>query len=293
MNMALSSKVNDAEAVLHSPAARHVWFSQALANRMADVLGGTNVLELVISPYDTGSADTRDLLARMIGAVVPHAMPVSAESQAEQALVFANCKVSDQTASSPAVRLASARGPIDGWECSDADKPALMSGPLAAFRSLPALLTTKLFQERPLTAAEEQIIASATTRHGPTSQTRFASRKFHQRWMGVEGTPFAEGMDAMYACLPWILAVTGDQSHDKSCGESCGTTRYCLQCTRVFQLCSTLPALYIVIPPLTAAMEVALQQWNGQDLNSWIARDHSAGEHHCDAACPRNPCIGR
>ena len=293
MNMAASSKAGDAEAVLHSPSARHMWFSQALANRIADVLGSTNVLELVISPYDMGSADTKELLAKMIGAVVPHATPVSAQRQAEQALVFANCKVSQQTASSTAMRLPSACGPIDGWECPAATVPDLMSGPLAAFRSLPALLTTKLFQERPLTAAEEQLIASTITRHGPTSQTRFASRKFHHRWMGVEGTPFAEGMDAMYACLPWILAVTGDQSHDKSCGESCGTTRYCLQCTRVFQLCSTLPALYIVIPPLTAAMEVALQQWNGQDLNSWIARDHSAGEHHCDAACPRNPCIGR
>ena len=293
MNMAASSKAGDAEAVLHSPSARHVWFAQALARRIADVLGSTNVLELVLSPYDMGSADTKDVLAKMIGAVVPYATPVSAQRQEEQVLVFANCKVSDQTASSPAVRLPSACGPIDGWECPAASVPDLTSGPLAAFRSLPSLLTIKLFQERVLTAAEDQLIASSVTKHGPTSQTRFASRKFHHRWMGVEGTPFAEGIDAMYACLPWILAVTGDQSHDKSCGESCGTTRYCLQCTRVFQLCSSLPALHMLMPPLTAAMEVALQQWSGHDLNAWIARDQSAGEHHCDAACPRNPCIGR
>ena len=223
---------------------------------------------------------------------MPHANLRSAAQCSEEVLVFANCHVSEQAASSPAMRLSDACGPIDGWDCPEASAPDLLSGPFAAFRSLPSLLTTRLFQERSLTAAEDQVYATTLMKHAATLQRRSASRQFHHRWMGVEGTPFAEALDAKYMCTPWILSVSGEPPDDPQCGDSCGAKRYCLPCTQVFKLCSQLPALHALMSPLAAVMDVALRQWSGQVSDAWIVRDLGHGDHQCDAGCPRNPCMG-
>ena len=293
MMVAASANTTDAQAILHTPGARHFWFAQGLVSRMMAVLGNQNVLDIVITPYDLGNPGTRDSIAKLVGAVVPYTTPLSSARVAEEALVFSNCKVSEQAASTPTMRLPSTVGPIDGWECPGASVPELLSGPIAGFRTLPALLTTRLFQERALTPEEETRIANTMMTHTPTAQTRSASRQFHNRWMGVEGLPFSTALDSCYPCHNWILAVVGEPPSDKVCGESCGQRRYCTQCEAVFTLCGDLPALHILYPRLTALLDAALRQWSGQELDAWIARDIGPEVHACDASCPRNPCAGR
>ena len=289
LNVMQFAKPGDPEAVLHSPAARHVWFSQALSARIMSVLGQTAVIDITIAPLNL-ALEARSLLERSVGPLVSQAVPQDTNQASQQVLVFSNVNVAQLGLAN--MRVADARGPIDGWRWSAGDTAELSKAPMHIFRTLPMLLCTRMFNERALTPQEEDAVLIASMEHEPTKERRFASRAFLERWLGIEGTYFSTALQSTCPCSPWILPVTGEAAEQTALGESCGATRYCLGCEDVFATLSLVPAMHIVCPLVAGVLGVGLRDWRSGSVQAWVIRELTGEHHSCNAQCPRNPRVG-
>ena len=290
MNVMNFTKRDDEESVLHSPVARHIWFSQSLSGRLMSVLGQKAVVDVVIAPYNL-AAGARKLLENSVGPQVSNATPQDRHEAEKQVIVL--CNVTAAHMSTPNMRVADARGPIDGWRSCCAQHADVSKAPLHIFRTLPALLSTRMFKERVLTAEEEDVVTLGVIEHEPTKQRRYASRAFLERWLGIEGTPLSNALRQTFPCSPWILPVTGESSEDSGMGQACGAERFCLGCEAMFATLSLVPAVHVVCPIVAGVFETGLRNWKGDSGQAWVTRDLQIPPHNCNPQCPRNPCTGK
>ena len=290
MNVMQFTKRDDAESVLHSPTARHIWFSQSLSGRVMSVLGQKAVVDVVIAPFNL-AAGAINLLEKLVGPLVSNATPQDSHEASQQVLVLCNVTVAHM--STPNMRVADARGPIDGWRSCGAQHPDVSKAPSHIFRTLPTLLSTRMFNERALTNEEEDVVTMGVIEHEPTKQRRYASRAFLERWLGIEGTPLSNALQQTFPCSPWILPVTGESTEDSSMGKPCGAERYCLGCEAMFATMSLVPAVHVVCPIVAGVFEAGLRDWKGDSGQAWVTRDLQIPPHNCNPQCPRNPCAGK
>ena len=290
LNIMQFAKQGDPEAVLHSPSARHIWFSQTLSARIMSVLGQTAVIDVTIAPFNL-ALEARSLLERSVGPLVSQAVPQDAMQASQQVLVFSNVTVAQLGLAN--MRVPDARGPIDGWRWSAGESAEVSKAPMYIFRTLPMLLCTRMFNERALTSEEEDIVLMASIEHEPTKERRFASRAFMERWLGIEGTHFSTALQSTCPCSRWILPVTGEATEETALGESCDASRYCLGCEDVFATLSLVPAMHIVCPLVASVFSAGLRDWRSGSVQAWVIRDLTSQHHSCNAQCPRNPRVGR
>ena len=83
------AKNEDPEAVLHSPAARHLWFSQALSGHVMSVMGQTAVIDVVIAPFNLAS-EASSLLQKSVGPLIAQNMSQD-DLQGSQQILFLQC----------------------------------------------------------------------------------------------------------------------------------------------------------------------------------------------------------
>ena len=204
------------ETALHAAAARHFWFSQGLTGRLMGVLGQSSVVDVHVAPLFLNHG-ARSEMESLVGTLVPSVDARRTLPDAEQALVMSNVKVSNPGVQN--VRDSDLAGPIDGWWCEAATTPTKSSGPVSVFAKLPSLLCQRIFEDRVLTAEEEELVASMTMKHQSAGEVRSVNRHFHHRWLGLEGMPLAGSLQRAYPCLPWILSATGGigMSHHWQC----------------------------------------------------------------------------
>ena len=201
--------------------------------------------------------------------------------------------VNVSTAPVPSVREGEATGPIDGWVCAAAATSSKTGGPVSVFAKLPSLLCHRIFQDRALTAEEQDLQETMTMRHSAAGEVRSINRLFHHRWLGIEGTPLAGALMRASACLPWITSATGDASECRETGTACGSQRFCVSCEKVFETTSSVPPMAAVLRAVGAVLDMALQEWSQGQSGSWCHRELSQAPHNCDASYPRNPEAGR
>ena len=277
------------EGALHASSTRHFWFSQGLTGRLMSVLGKGNVVDLHVAPYGL-NADARSEMARLVGTILPSQPNQDVLPDTERCVMFSNVKVT-----SPPVlqfRETPAAGPIDEWVCEAVMKSESKSGPISVFSKLPALMCSRVFEDRPLTADEEVLLDTMTMKHHSTGEVRAVSRHFHHRWLGIDNTPLSGALQEVHPCFPWVLEATGEQSDCRSSGSACGCKRFCLSCEKIFEGTSSLPPLGTTIAGVLAVLEVALKEWSQSTCTSWCERALDDAPHNCDASCPKNPQKG-
>ena len=276
---------------LHTASARHFWFSQNLIGRLMSVLGQGNVVDIQVGPQCLHEK-TRSELESLVGCIVPAVSQRTALAEEEKRVVFSNVRVAQ--APGAQVRCNDPIGPIDGWMCPEAGREDIIQMSLTGvFQRLPALLATRVFEDRALTGEEQALLNSMVMKHSNSGQLRSVSRQFQHRWLGLEGTPLADSIREAFPCIPWICSATGDAADHGDEGAACGCHRYCNACERLFEATSHLPPLAAVLPSVVAVLDVALQEWAQGRTTSWTQRDLSAAPHNCDASCPKNPEVGR
>ena len=281
----------DAEAVLHSPQARHVWSGNCLSGRVMSVVGQSNVLDMVVLPKKLATDVDRTFLEKKFGPMVPCAAQTPTPQSGRDVVVCSNVKIS--TNNSETIRAVNLAGPIDEWQWKAGMASVPSAAPGTMFRTLPSLLVTEMFGERPLSMEERHVIATGTMVHTVTQEKRFVSRAFHDRWLGIEGTPLAKALQAARPCKSWILGVTGDGCENKAIGEACGAKRYCLTCEEIFASTCCCAPFNDVYPQVLCALDVAMTHWSSGTSDVWIQREFTEPPHNCGAACPRNPCPGK
>ena len=227
----------------------------------------------------------------LVGSQVPGVQARLSLPEAEQAFIVSNVKVC--TSPVHKVRENNHTGPIDGWMCAAAVTTDRPCGPFSVFSQLPALLCTRIFEDRCLKADEEQLLASMTMKHADAHEVRSVNRQFHHRWLGIEGTPLAGAVDRAHPCHPWILEATGEAADSQDTGSACSSKRFCISCEKLFETTAVIPPFAAVLPSVVAVLEVALQEWCNATSGSWCTRDLNSAPHMCDASCPQNPEAGR
>ena len=250
------------------------------------VLGHGNVVDFHVVPY-TLHADARSEMAALVGTILPCEQSHEMLPDTERCVMFSNVKVT--AAPVQQFRESNAAGPIDDWVCEALMKSEKPGGPVSVFAKLPALMCTRVFEDRALTSDEQDFLDKMTLKHRSTGEVRAVNRHFHHRWLGLEGTPLAAALQQAHPCMPWVLEATGEQSDCRNTGSACGCKRYCLSCEKVFEETASLPSLTWTLPSFWAVLEVALKEWSQSICLSWCERQLEAPPHNCDASCPKNP----
>jgi hypothetical protein len=290
LNIMQFAKQEDPQAVLHSPAARHVWVSQAISVLIMTTLGQTAVIDVVVSPRNLAS-EAQLHLQMSVGPPVVESMLQVGHQDSPQILLF--CNVSVAGIRMVSMRSSDARGPIDGWCWCGGENTEFFNAPVYIFQKLPMLLCIRMFDERELSPEEEEHMLLGSIVHLSTKEQRFASRAFLERWLGIEETHFSAAMQSRYPCLSSIVSSTGESADAAMLGEPCGTTRYCVGCEEVFAILSSVPAMHIVCPLVARVLGVGLRDWTNGSVDSWIVRALNTSVHQCNAQCPRNPNAGQ
>ena len=183
--------------------------------------------------------------------------------------------------------------PIEGWTGPGVDQvAAAVREPPALPSTVAQLAVTRLFQERDLSAREQQILQTYTTVHS-SGEKRLPSRAWWLRTHGMRGTP-AETilMQTFRPCAQVIISTTGDRAPaglEATVGSPCGAERYCRSCEAFLNLLSTCYDTVWTTDMLLAFIGKCVTLWTSEKPTSttvWERSTQCDRGHDCKHGCP-------
>ena len=280
-----------AKSHLHESGLRWVWgmvqLSEALRKRGRDDM----VAELVFAPEST-MPDWSSTLSSLWGRpCASDKGEVSVQSLVPKPCVYAT--PSGFKIVPLCENQAHAESAIDGWTgpCPRAVTSLVKSGgPLP--RAIGELAVTNLFDERPLTAQEENAMSTYSMKH-VSGERRLCSRPFWLRLYGLLNTPGEAALMEGCPCANMIVATTGmavPASLPAAMAVPCGRDRYCLACERFLVTLSQCYGACDITDTLAAFLTRCVGAWtapaSSEELATWGRSDHVDRMHSCGDHCP-------
>jgi hypothetical protein len=184
-------------------------------------------------------------------------------------------------------------GPFDGWTWCGNGEHETIKAPLVTLRShLIRLAESTVFGERPLQDFEQLALSRCRMRHPDTGEIRLINRRFWLHWLGMTQSPIEKILDTLWPCLHCIYSSSGMQAEPSGGGESCGTSRWCMNCERCFELLGQAWHLAGMADCLVAVLQQVIAQklYHNSAVQFFDTPDHDP--HMCGPSCSSNPKPG-
>ena len=184
-------------------------------------------------------------------------------------------------------------GPFDGWSWCGNGQQEVIKAPLVTLRShLIRLAESTVFGDRVLQEFEVQALDRCRMRHADTGEIRLINRRFWLHWLGMAQSPIEKILDSLWPCLQCIHSASGMQAELSGGGEPCGTSRWCMNCERCFEMLGQAWHLAGMADCLVAVLKliIAKHVHHHQAVQFFETPDHEP--HICGPSCPTNPKPG-